>query len=132
MDELLAAGVQPWATLFHWDYPLALFDRGGWLNPDSPKWFADYVAVVVDRLSDRVSHWMTINEPQCFIGIGHLSGNHAPALSLSLSEALLAAHHVLLAHGLGVQTIRAHAKTKPSVGWGRGRHGERSRFGFPG
>lgn len=117
VDALLAAGVQPWATLFHWDYPLALFDRGGWLNADSPKWFADYVAIVVDRLSDRVSHWMTINEPQCFIGIGMFGGNHAPAMSLSLKEALLAAHHVLLGHGLAVQTIRARAKTKPAVGW---------------
>jgi beta-glucosidase len=117
VDELLAAGVQPWATLFHWDYPLALFNRGGWLNPDSPKWFADYAAIVVDRLSDRVSHWMTINEPQCFIGLGMFDGNHAPALSLTLKEALLAAHHVLLAHGLGVQTIRERAKTKPTVGW---------------
>ena len=71
IDELLANGIEPWVTLFHWDYPHELFLRGGWLNPDSPKWFADYVEVVVDRLSDRVGHWITLNEPQCFLHLGH-------------------------------------------------------------
>ncbi len=117
VDELLAAGIDPWVTLFHWDFPYALFQRGGWLNPDSPKWFAEYTAAVVDRLSDRVSNWMTLNEPQCFVGMGHLNGEHAPGLKLGLEEVLLAAHHVLLAHGESVQVIRARAKTKPSVGW---------------
>jgi beta-glucosidase len=117
VDELLAAGIQPWVTLFHWDYPRELFLRGGWLNPDSPKWFSEYTTAVVDRLSDRVTHWMTFNEPQCFVGMGHFSGEHAPGLRLGLSETLLAGHHVLLAHGLAVQTIRARAKTPPSIGW---------------
>jgi len=117
IDELLAKGVAPWVTLFHWDYPYDLFLRGGWLNPDSPKWFADYTAVVMDRLSDRVSHWMTLNEPQCFIGLGHFYGEHAPGLKLGMSEVLLAAHHSLLAHGLSVQVIRAKAKKTPYVGW---------------
>ncbi|HEY9247870.1 MAG TPA: family 1 glycosylhydrolase, partial [Rariglobus sp.] len=70
VDTLLDHGVQPWVTLFHWDYPYELYCRGGWLNPDSPQWFADYTRLVVDRLSDRVSHWFTLNEPQCFIGLG--------------------------------------------------------------
>lgn len=117
VDDLLAAGIAPWVTLFHWDYPYELFLRGGWLNPDSPKWFADYTAAVVDRLSDRVTNWMTLNEPQCFIGPGHLSGDHAPGLKLGMTEVLLASHHVLLAHGLATQTIRARAKTTPKVGW---------------
>lgn len=117
VDELLKHQVVPWVTLFHWDYPYELFLRGGWLNPDSPKWFAEYTQVVVDRLSDRVSHWMTLNEPQCFIGMGHLSGEQAPGLKLGMSEALLAAHHCLMAHGLSVQTLRARAKSKPQVGW---------------
>src|SRR4029453_15453708 len=60
VDELLANGIEPGGTLFHLDYPHELFLRGGWLNPDSPKWFADYVGVVVDRLSDRVAHWITL------------------------------------------------------------------------
>ncbi|MFA6959123.1 MAG: GH1 family beta-glucosidase [Opitutaceae bacterium] len=117
VDELLATGIQPWVTLFHWDYPTDLFMRGGWLNPESPKWFADYTAVVVDRLSDRVSRWITLNEPQCFIGLGHLTGEHAPGLKLGLREVLQAGHHSLIAHGMSVQTIRARAKTTPSIGW---------------
>lgn len=117
VDSLLAAGIAPWATLFHWDYPYALFQRGGWLHPDSPKWFADYTAVVVDRLSDRVAHWITLNEPQCFIGMGHYSGEHAPGLKLGLRETLLATHHTLLAHGHAVQVIRAHSKQPAQVGW---------------
>ncbi len=117
VDELLVAGVEPWVTLFHWDYPYELFLRGGWLNPDSPKWFADYTAVVIDRLSDRVRHWITLNEPQCFIGLGHLAGEHAPGLKLGMKEVLLAGHHALLAHGLSVQTIRARAKQTPVIGW---------------
>lgn len=119
VDELLGRGVQPWVTLFHWDYPYDLFLRGGWLNPDSPRWFADYTAVVVDRLSDRVSHWITLNEPQCFIGLGYLGGEHqhAPSFRLGLSETLLAAHHSLLGHGMAVQAIRATARTPSFIGW---------------
>ncbi len=117
VDRLLAAGIQPWATLFHWDFPLDLYRQGGWLNPDSPKWFADYTRVIVDRLSDRVTNWMTLNETQCFIGLGHHTGTHAPGDRLEMPAVLRAAHHVLLAHGLAVQTIRAHARRPARVGW---------------
>lgn len=117
IDSLLAKDIDPWVTLFHWDYPYELFLRGGWLNPESPKWFADYAAAVVDRLSDRVSHWITLNEPQCFIGIGHLQGEHAPGLKLGLREVLLAAHHALMAHGMAVQVIRTRSKQPAQVGW---------------
>jgi len=117
VDELLDAGVSPWVTLFHWDYPYELFCRGGWLNPDSPKWFSDYARVVVDRLSDRVGHWMTLNEPQCFLGLGHQLGHHAPGLRLGRHEVLLACHHALLAHGMGVQVIRSQGKSASRIGW---------------
>jgi beta-glucosidase len=119
IDELLAKKIEPWVTLFHWDFPYDLFLRGGWLNPDSPTWFADYTAVVVDKLSDRVKHWITLNEPQCFIGLGHLGGvhHHAPSLKLGMEEVLIAAHHCLLAHGRSAQTIRARARTTPLIGW---------------
>ena len=70
VDALLEAGITPMVTLFHWDYPYALHQKGGWLNPDSSDWFADYAKIVVDALSDRVTYWMTINEPQVFIGCG--------------------------------------------------------------
>ncbi|MFH1499806.1 MAG: GH1 family beta-glucosidase [Verrucomicrobiota bacterium] len=117
VDELLAAGIEPWITLFHWDFPSELFVRGGWLNPESPSWFSEYTAVVVDRLSDRVSHWVTLNEPQCFIGVGHARGEHAPGLRLELSDVLQAGHHALLAHGRAVEVIRERAKRPPTVGW---------------
>jgi len=117
VDELLAAGIQPWVTLFHWDYPYELFLRGGWLNPESPEWFARYTTAVVKRLSDRVSHWITQSDPQCFIGLGYGTGEHAPGLKLDFPELLLAAHHSLLAHGRSVQAIRAAARTKALVGW---------------
>jgi beta-glucosidase len=117
IDELLAAGITPWVTLFHWDYPYELFYRGGWLNPDSPGWFAEYAGLVVKRYSDRVSHWMTINEPQVFLQMGHADGSHAPGLQLDWPELLRAAHHVLLAHGRAVQVLRSGARTPPSIGF---------------
>ncbi len=117
IDCLLENGIDPWVTLFHWDYPHELELKGGWLHPDSPKWFADYTDIVVKHLSDRVSYWMTLNEPQCFIGLGHLSGEHAPGMALSLQKALQAGHNALVGHGLAVQSIRANAVRTPSVGW---------------
>ncbi len=117
VDSLLEAGITPWVTLFHWDYPLELFRRGGWLERASVGWFADYVKVVVERLSDRVSHWITLNEPQCFLGFGHATGTNAPGLRLSHAECLRAGHHVLLAHGRAVQILREHAKSPPIIGW---------------
>ena len=117
VDELVAADIVPYVTLFHWDFPHALYCRGGWLNPQSPEWFAEYAEVVVDKLSDRVKHWMTLNEPQCFIGLGLLDGIHAPGDKLGLEEVLLAGHHTLLAHGRSVQVIRARAKLESSIGY---------------
>lgn len=117
VDELLAQGIEPWLTLYHWDLPQELFLRGGWLNPDISQWFADYTAKVVDRLSDRVTHWLTLNEPQCYIDLGYHIGKHAPGLQLGLTDVLLAAHHSLLAHGRAVQVIRARARQTPRVGW---------------
>lgn len=115
IDALLAAGITPWVTLFHWDYPLALYQCGGWLNPASPRWFAEYADLVVRRLGDRVQHWITHNEPQCFIGLGHATGLHAPGLRLGLADLIPAGHHMLLAHGLAVQAIRAGSRA-PQIG----------------
>lgn len=117
VDELLAAGIEPFVTLFHWDYPLELYYRGGWLNPESPDWFAEYTRTVVERLSDRVKHWMTLNEPQCFVGLGHRDGVHAPGDKLPFREVLRIAHHALLAHGKAVEAIRAYAKAPARVGY---------------
>lgn len=117
IDGLLHAGIEPWVTLFHWDLPLELHRRGGWLNPDSPKWFEDYAAKVVDLLSDRVTRWMTINEPQIFVGLGYATGVHAPGHKLPFAEQLLIGHRALLAHGRAVRVIRGRAKSAPSIGW---------------
>jgi beta-glucosidase len=116
VDLLLSHQIQPWVTLFHWDMPYELYAKGGWLNRDSADWFAEYVAVVCDRLSDRVQHWITLNEPQCFVGLGHLTGDHAPGLKLGFSDILRISHHVLLGHGKAVQAIRATAQRSPTVG----------------
>ncbi|MEM8756714.1 MAG: GH1 family beta-glucosidase [Planctomycetota bacterium] len=117
VDELLGAGIQPWVTLFHWDLPLSIHHRGGWMNPASPDWFDEFTKAVVDRLSDRVSNWFTINEPQVFIGMGYGSGEHAPGLKLPLDDQLRMGHHVLLAHGRAARTIRERARTAPQIGW---------------
>ena len=116
VDALLEAEIEPWVTLFHWDFPQQLQIRGGWQNPESPEWFAEYTKVIVDRLSDRVSHWMTLNEPQCHLIIGHVQGSCAPKLRLTEPEYLLAIHNHLKAHGRAVQVIRKYAKKKPEIG----------------
>jgi len=116
IDELLAAEISPYVTLFHWDYPYGLYCRGGWLNQDSSDWFAEYARVVVDKLSDRVKCWITLNEPQCFIGLGHQFGFHAPGDKLELAQVLMAAHNALLAHGKAVQMIRTYSKAESQIG----------------
>jgi len=116
IDGLLKAGITPYITIFHWDYPYELYCRGGWLNPDSSDWFAEYTKVVVDRLSDRVKNWMTINEPQVFINHGHQVGTHAPGLKLGFPDILRATHNTLLSHGKAVQAIRAYSKSKCKIG----------------
>ncbi|MGQ0721851.1 MAG: GH1 family beta-glucosidase [Candidatus Eiseniibacteriota bacterium] len=108
VDELLSRGIRPCATLFHWDWPAALDDDGGWLNPESPKWFADYARVVFRALADRVPMWMTINEPWVVVDAGFLHGVHAPGRR-SAAEARVAAHHLLLAHGEAVRACRAES-----------------------
>lgn len=117
VDELLGAGVEPWVTLFHWDMPLALWHRGGWLNRDVSAWFEEYARLVVDRLSDRVTHWMTINEPQIFLGPGEREGLQTSNARRGHAERLLAAHNALLCHGRGAAAIRERGKRPPRVGW---------------
>ncbi len=117
VDALLRAGITPYATLFHWDLPLALWHKGAWHNRDIADAFARYAQVVVDRLSDRVQHWITINEPQIFLGPSELEGLQTSNARASHAQRLLAAHHALLAHGHAVQVIRARAKTPPTIGW---------------
>ncbi|WP_436800866.1 GH1 family beta-glucosidase [Streptomyces avermitilis] len=106
VDELCAAGVRPVPTLFHWDLPLAL----DWLDRDTAARFAEYAARVAERLGDRVTKWITLNEPAEHTLLGHALGAHAPGRQL-LFDALPVAHHQLLAHGLAVQALRAAGVT---------------------
>ena len=116
VDELLANDITPWTTLFHWDLPRWAFHRGGWLNRDVHNWFGDYTQAVVERLSDRVRNWMTVNEPQCFIGSGYGATVHAPGIVYGEREFFLAWHHALLSHGKAAQVIRGKARITPHIG----------------
>ncbi|PTX91400.1 GH1 family beta-glucosidase [Opitutus sp. ER46] len=115
IDALLAAGITPWVTLYHWDLPQALQQRGGFLNREFVEWFGAYATIVAQRLGDRVKHWMTFNEPPCSIGLGLQEAVHAPGLKLSFRECLLGAHHLLLAHGTAVQALRAGCRDRVKV-----------------
>jgi beta-glucosidase len=105
VDELLANGIDPYATLYHWDLPQVLEDRGGWPARDTVGAFAEYVEAVVERLGDRVEHWITVNEPWVISWLGYGLGLHAPGRR-SEPDALAAAHNVLLAHGRAVEILR--------------------------
>ncbi|MEY9995776.1 beta-glucosidase [Streptomyces sp. V4I8] len=108
VDGLLAAGITPSVTLYHWDLPQPLQDRGGWPERETAEHFAAYAAVAAERLGDRVTHWATLNEPLCSAWIGHLEGRMAPGLT-DLTAAVRASYHLLLGHGLATQAIRAAA-----------------------
>jgi len=105
VDRLCAANIEPLLTLYHWDLPQALQDEGGWDNRNTAHAFADYTALMVKRLGDRVNYWTTFNEPSVITFIGFLTGEHAPGFK-DQRMAYQVAHHLMLAHGLGMQTIR--------------------------
>ncbi len=109
VDELLRARIDPFCTLYHWDLPQALHDRGGWLNREIADWFAEYVAVVARRLGDRVKRWATLNEPSVYLVHGFDTGQHAPGERRSKRDQLLVAHHAMRAHARAVQALRAEA-----------------------
>src|SRR5919201_1308400 len=108
VDELLAHGIEPFATLFHWDTPQALEDSGGWPSRATAEAFVEYAEAVVGRLGDRVHHWLTHNEPWVCAWIGHAWGEHAPGRT-SETDAVAAAHHLLLAHGWAVEALKREA-----------------------
>jgi beta-glucosidase len=115
VDELLKKGIEPFVTLYHWDLPQALQDKGGWANRETTDAFASYIDVVSKRLSDRVKFWATHNEPMVVANLGHTSGEHAPGIKEPLT-ALKVSHHLLLSHGKAVQALRANDKTKAKIG----------------
>jgi beta-glucosidase len=114
VDALLDQGIQPYITLFHWDLPQAL--AGGWQSRDTSQAFADYAAYVTRRLSDRVRHFMTTNEFVCFTDLSYKVGQFAPGLKLDAAHVNQIRHHAILAHGLGVQAIRASSASGTQVG----------------
>ncbi len=117
IDELISAGIEPYITLFHWDYPYALHRRGGWLNDESVQWFAEYAAKVSELYSDRVKYFITLNEPQCFIGYGYMHGGDAPNVNSSYKDLFRICHNVLKAHGAAVIALRENAKQEIKVGY---------------
>src|SRR5437660_4479734 len=117
MDELLAAGIEPYATLYHWDLPQALQDRvGGWQSSETSKAFANYAGYVAERLSDRVKSFFTVNEVGRFVNFGYGWGIDAPGLKLPPATLNQVHHNVALGHGLAVQAIRAKARAGTKVG----------------
>ena len=117
VDELLKSGIEPFATLYHWDLPQALQDRvGGWESRDTAKAFADYAGYVAKKLSDRVKHFFTINEFTTFVEWGYGTGLLAPGLKLPPARLNQVRHHAVLAHGLAVQAIRASARPGTKIG----------------
>jgi beta-glucosidase len=114
VDELLANNIVPYVTLFHWDLPQAL--PGGWQSRDTSKAFGEYAAYVSKHLGDRVKHWMTTNEFVCFTDLGYKIGQFAPGLKLADGPVNQIRHHGILAHGLGVQAIRANTPSGTQVG----------------
>lgn len=110
IDGLLQAGITPYVTLYHWDLPQALQDKGGWYNRDTAMRFAEYADIATRAFGDRVKAWTTLNEPWTFCWSGHASGEDAPGLVDGVKGGLAASHHALLAHGMAMPIIRANVK----------------------
>lgn len=115
VDTLLAKGIRPFATVYHWDLPSPLEQAGGWTNRETAYAFAEYAEIVAQRLGDRVASWITLNEPWCSAYLGYGIGVHAPG-RVDRQAAIDAAHHLLLGHGLAVPRIRAHVPANTPVG----------------
>ena len=116
VDELLANGIDPFATLYHWDLPQPLQDRGGWESRDTAEAFAAYAGFVASKLGDRVSHFFTLNEIRTFVELGYGNGTFAPGLVLPKARLYQVRHHAVLGHGLAVQAVRANSRGNIKVG----------------
>ncbi|HWO12423.1 MAG TPA: GH1 family beta-glucosidase, partial [Polyangiaceae bacterium] len=110
IDGMLERNIRPFATLYHWDLPSSLQDRGGWMNRDIAAWFSDYAALMARRFGDRLASIATLNEPWCSAYVGHFAGRHAPGYR-DLRACARAMHHVLYAHGCAVDALRAEGIT---------------------
>ena len=110
-------GIEPYITMYHWEFPQALQDKGGWLNEDVIQWFGEYAKVVAENFSDICEYFITLNEPECFVGLGHLSGVHAPGVKLPYKDVFQIAHNALRAHGQAVINLRKYACRPIKVGY---------------
>lgn len=117
IDELLEQGIEPYITLYHWELPYEIYKRGVWMNPEIVEWFGQYARLVAERFSDRVKYFFTLNEPQCFVGLGFLQGCHAPGVKAPLRDTFEMAHNALKAHGRAVQMLRAYGKQNVQIGY---------------
>ncbi len=117
IDELLANDIESYITMYHWELPYELYKRGGWMNPQIVEWFGEYAKLLAERFSDRVKYFFTLNEPQCFVGLGFLNGEHAPGVKAPVRDTFEMAHNVLKAHGRAVQMLRAHARRPLMIGY---------------
>jgi beta-glucosidase len=114
VDELLAAGIDPWPTLYHWDLPQDLQDQGGWSERDTAYRFAEYAEMVAEALTDRVQHWSTLNEPWCSAFEGHMTGRHAPGIQNPVTTVRVV-HHLLLGHGLAAAALRSRGAAEVGI-----------------
>lgn len=117
IDELIRNDIIPYVTLYHWELPYELYKKGGWLNEECIEWFAEYATIVAEEFSDRVKHFITLNEPQCFVGLGYLQGVHAPGLKIQIKDTFQIVHNALKAHGKAVIALREHAKGQINIGY---------------
>ncbi len=117
VKEMKANGITPYITMYHWDLPQALQDQGGWTNPASVDWFAEYAKVVAENFTDVCEYFITLNEPECFVGMGNLTGAHAPGNKLPIKDVFLIAHHALMAHGKAVINLRKYTKRPIQIGY---------------
>ncbi|MEG0766112.1 MAG: family 1 glycosylhydrolase [Clostridia bacterium] len=116
VDELLASGITPILTLYHWNMPQALYELGGWENPESPDWFAAYAGLMADTLGERVPYWLTFNEPQMFMGLGYRVGIHAPFQHVSDERIVTMSKNIMLAHGKAVRVLRGKLGSRVQIG----------------
>lgn len=115
--ELQKNGIEPYLTMYHWKLPQALQNKGGWLNEEIVDWFYEYAKVIAENFSDLCEKFFTLNEPQCFVGLAYVTGEHAPGLKLAPKDTFQIAHNALRAHGKAVLALREFAKRPVKIGY---------------
>lgn len=115
--EMKKNGIEPYLTMYHWELPQALQDKGGWLNEEIIQWFGEYAKVIAENFSDVCEYFITLNEPECFVGLGHLSGVHAPGFKLPQKDVFQIAHNAFRAHGQAVINLRKYACRPIKIGY---------------